>query len=637
MKNKTRWLALLTAVLLISLPAAAYDDEEYEPPEDKSEGHVDLGWQDSDTDEAVFRAAEYEDIDSNPVIRLRWANSPYEDNKYRADLNWVSEDHFRAAFKFDLQRSVRVTVHGVANPHNLDHDPLSNLKAVSDVKVVRSTDLEPGADYQIRHENAFIRGDFLVPSVEGLSFRAEWRNQMREGTKQSLHTGHCTACHTTSRGREVDQQTNEGVFGVNFSKGRVDLGYQVMSRDFVENGAQPVATFETPFRPAPPPWAPDQTVLPGEGLFVDRLWFPVPGAGPFDSQTASYDRVPDVERIAHAFKIKAQLRDKDSVNFTVLQSTTKNEMTDLEYDFQGFRGRYTWVPKSSLRVNLFAQHDKLENDDYFVDLAALWGGGPYPSSYGAFGSVTFEEWRLALEAAGLPDVLADPMNFSDFTRLSSLDRTDKRYGVDLFWRPVRRGTFRASLTHRAIDRDHVVLIDGTGETTSDTLKLGWNQRTKKKLRWNNTLEYRTIDNPYASEGGARRAFLGFRGLDGEVFGFADTDRVNPPGPSPKNPYSLQYYQLQALRVANISSFPTDYLRYRTNVNWSPKGKWSLGANFRYKTAENDELNYSVWEQDTMGIGANLWVAAHPEVHFTFGIDHFTEETDAYATVPLMDG
>ena len=39
--------------------------------------------------------------------------------------------------------------------------------------------------------------------------------------------------------------------------------------------------------------------LPGETLFTDRLWYPVPGTGlPYDSQTAVYDVVPETERLA---------------------------------------------------------------------------------------------------------------------------------------------------------------------------------------------------------------------------------------------------------------------------------------------------------------------------------------------------
>ena len=77
--------------------------------------------------------------------------------------------------------------------------------------------------------------------------------------------------------------------------------------------------------------------------------------------------------------------------------------------------------------------------------------------------------------------------------------------------------------------------------------------------------------------------------------------------------------------------------YRSNVNWSPKGTWSLSGNARFSSSENDELDYSTWEQDSLGIGANFWMAASPEFFFTLGVDHAVQETDAFTAIPLMDG
>ena len=361
--------------------------------------------------------------------------------------------------------------------------------------------------------------------------------------------------------------------------------------------------------------------------FNDRLWFPVPGTDP-DTGAAAYDAIPGVKRTAHTLKFRTDVGRKDSLNLAVLQSSTENQNTFLKYEFAGFRGRYTWRASNKLRVNFTAQHDALDNDETFIDLPMLWGGGPYPTSYtvgGAATTLTFEEWRRIVDGN-------DALNFTDFTRLSSLDRSETRLGADAMWRAAKRGTFRAGLFYRMIDRDNVILADGTGETTSMTLKLGWNQRIAKKLRWNNSLVYRTVDNPYVNVDGALRAFAGFRPAppdgDGNVVGNA---------PSPKSGASLQYYQLHELRVANVGYSPTDYLRVRSNVNWSPKGTWSLSGNARFSSAENDELDYSTWEQDSLGIGANFWLAASPEFFFTIGVDHAMQETDAIAVIPLMDG
>ena len=58
---------------------------------------------------------------------------------------------------------------------------------------------------------------------------------------------------------------------------------------------------------------------------------------------------------------------------------------------------------------------------------------------------------------------------------------------------------------------------------------------------------------------------------------------------------------------------------------------------RYRAAENDDLDYSDWSKDTVGVGVNLWVAAGPQFQFTMGIDHDESQTDAMMYIPLMDG
>jgi hypothetical protein len=615
-----RWSLLLALALLLVSPVAAddYDDEDYAPPKDESKASIETGYQGSDVEDSAVRAAEYVDTEPNAAFGLHWSTSPFDDSGFKLDFERWNASEVGGEVTMDLERMVRFKASADYLVHRLDHDSISNLQGVSDIKVVRATDLDQDAEYQIRHKLYEIEADFHPPRMDWFSIHAGFRQQMREGRKQSLHTGHCTSCHTVSQSRIIDQETTDGVVGLQFKSSLFQLAYEVLSRTFGEKGGQPVAPFETPYRPAPPPWSGNQEDLPLP--FNDRLYFPIPGTAP-DSATAAYDQVPDIKRTAHVLKLKTGDNDRNTVNFTLLKSNTENRYTNLEYDFEGFRGLYTLRLRDNLRINFSAQRDKIENDPVEVNPAALWGSGPFARNYGGE-ILTFEQWRQAVD---------DPLlNFTDFMRNSSMNRTDDRIGIDTFWRPMRHGTFRAKYTYRKIDRDNVVLIDGTGETTSHALKLGWNQRFGKRLRWNNSLLFKTIDNPYASVGGALREFAGYS-EPGIVLGQVPTN------PSPTSPLSLQYYQLHALRVANISNVPTQYIKLRTSANWSPKGTWALSGNLRYKDAENDELNYSTWDQNTLGVGVNFWVAVKPELHFTIGADHFQEETEAFTTIPLMDG
>ena len=64
--------------------------------------------------------------------------------------------------------------------------------------------------------------------MPGLSFLAGYRQQTREGRKQSLHTGHCTSCHTVAQGRDINQKTRDATVGVKFSAGAWDISYGLL-------------------------------------------------------------------------------------------------------------------------------------------------------------------------------------------------------------------------------------------------------------------------------------------------------------------------------------------------------------------------------------------------------------------------
>jgi hypothetical protein len=608
-----KWMIVLAAAMLLVAPASAYDDEDYKPPEDKDEVTATMGATPTSTDGALFRVAEYDATEGDAILGLSWMTSPYGRNLFSLDLQRLESADFDASFSLDLNRVVRVSASGNGLLHRLGHDSLSNLEAVSDLKVVRHTDLEPGAEYQIKHKVYAVQAAFHPPVASWLSYRVGFREEQRDGNRQVLAASHCTSCHVTSQGRRIDNSTSDFTFGVHAKSGGMDLDYELLTRDFRENGATPMGTYEQAFRPATPPSAPDpdSVVTP----FNDRLWF----------QNGQYpvNQVPEIRRTAHKLKARGQINRNNSVNFTLVQSTTENRTSNLEYDFSGFRGRYTAKFKNNMRFNLWGQWDKIENDPYFVDLLALNGLTSPPISDGGPGytGITYEQYInnvLLPTRPGAPE----SVYFSDYDRAAAQDREESRLGADLSWRANRRNNVRLGYKYRSIDRDYVVLNDGTGKTTSHTLKASWNYRAAKRVRWNNTLRYTTIDNPYVNVNGGLRAYS-----------------EDPPGiaPSPKSPLSLQYFELQALRVANLSSVPTDELRFRSQATWSPKGNWALSGNVRYRDAENDELDWTQWERNTTGFGANLWYAAGPEFQFTLGVDSQKQETDAVAIVPVMDG
>ena len=608
--NTWKWLVPSLLGLLLLAPVLAeetYDDEDYIPPENEDQVKLKTGYQDSSTDGNLNLVAEYWVVDSNPILGLGWHSAPYDTTRFDFNLDTISSRQYKGDATLDLNRKLLVDLELTGFVHRLQHDPLTNLQAVSDIKVVRSTDFDPDTTYGLDYRDTDINAQFQPPGAPGFTFRAGYRSQERKGTRQQLNASHCTSCHVTGQGREIDSEIQEGKVGVHWGKGKVDLDYRVLNRQYKDKAAGVFGTYEQAYHPG---------ITPLVQPFNDRLWYQN-GLQPIAIQ-------PEINRTEHRLRARADFQKAGVLNLTGLYADVKNQKQNLSYDFKGFNARYSLKFGRSVKLNLWGRHDELKNDDYFVDLLALNGLDSAPlTSYPGFPDpLTYQAWRQAVD---------DPnLNFTTYKRLSAMNRTNDRLGVDFFWRPGRRSTGLASYEFRLIDRDYVILGDGTGETMRHKLKLAWNQRAYKKLRWNNSLVLIKTENPYVAVDGGRRAFAGYADppANTTVLGTA---------PSPKSPLSLQYYQLQALRVANLTAMPAQELRFRSYATWSPSAVWAINGNVRYRAAENDDLDYSDWSKDTVGVGLNLWVAAGPQFQFTMGIDHDESQTDAVAYIPLMDG
>lgn len=605
-----RMLPTLLAALLITfvIPAVAEETEDYAPPEDKESWLAEALYQASTFDGALHRVAEYEDASRTPILRLDYANSPYSANPFILSAERLSHNQQAAAASLDVNRAFGMDLRFNSLLHRLDHDPLENLQAVSDVKTTRSTDFEPGVEYRIRRQqfNADIR--YKPPAAPWLSLRAGLREERRDGVHQVLAVSHCTSCHVTAQGREVDESTTDISVGAHARFGRVDLDYELLSRQFEETGETPLAPYERAYHPGNPPGT---LALP----FQDRLWLQ-------DGEFA-VEQIPESEKLAHKAKIAVTGETAHSAQFTFVRSDSENADTALAYTFTGYRGRYQWRPRKNLRLVFYGRRNEIENDAIKVNLLDMNGLTSAPmSGYGdPNGVFTYQRWR---RLAG-----SDPnINFTKYIRESGLDRTDDRLGVDAYWRPIRRGSLRLGYEYRKVDRDNVVLADETGETTSHRLRAGWNQRFGRRVRWHSKVEYLTLDNAYVNVDGGGRALL------------ADPNTglpVDLGAGSPKSSSSLQYYQLHALRVADLTNIPSEAFKLRSQATWAPSAIIALTGNARYRDAENDDLDYSTWAQEAVGVGVSFWHGPLPGVQVTLGADWQLEETDTRFHVPLMDG
>jgi hypothetical protein len=628
------WIYVSIAALVLAAPAFSGDGEEVEPPEDRQKLEVTTGYQGSSQDGEMARVAEYDVVEPTEILGLDWRSSPYSSTRLGLDLFTISSEDIKGGLEVDTGRvfMLDATVDGFLR--RAPHDDLSNLPAASDIKTVRATDYEPGADYDYR--TRLYRVDALIrpPSTPGVTFRAGYRELGRKGHRQVLTTSHCTSCHVTARGREVDNKTTDLSLGVHGRTAKWDFDYDVNGRRFKEYGDTPNAFYELALRPAPPGWTPSEVNLAGlrdpanvpaatPAVFDDRLWF--------QGKPISYDNTPENKRIRHQFKAKADFDKGRFLNLNAVYSNTENETTGLEYDYTAYRARYTTRTGEKSRLNAFARYEKLDNDEYLVDNLALNRldeayRTSYPPDPPGATYYTYQGWR---ESQG------DDVQFERWLRSSAMDRTDARVGADWVWRGVRRGSLRLGYEYRDIDRDNVVLADGDGRTKINKAKVGWNQRFRNRVRLNAKLTYTDSDNPYVNVDGAMRQFaFNAEGYDGIDPWTAVVGRTT----SPLLAASLQYYQLHALRVADVSGVPSSEVAALANASYGPKkGRWSVTGHVRYRGAENDELDYTDWERASQGIGVTAWLAPTPRFMMTLGVDSYSQDTDAEVIIPLMDG
>jgi len=110
-------------------------------------------------------------------------------------------------------------------------------------------------------------------------------------------------------------------------------------------------------------------------------------------------------------------------------------------------------------------------------------------------------------------------------------------------------------------------------------------------------------------------------------------------PSSPNPFgtSTQYWERQAARSADLSNQPTEVNEITANLIWSVLHNLSLTASYRYTDKENDETNYSDWEQESHVPSLSLWYAPIPKLSFNLSYIYDWTETETFTCIPVYNG
>ncbi|MEW6321097.1 MAG: GSU2204 family CXXCH-containing (seleno)protein [Acidobacteriota bacterium] len=541
------------------------------------EGVVTVGGTGSTTQGALERAGEFqvmEDALANLGLQI-WG----ERGRSRFDL--VAEqggDARQQRYRADITINRRVTavVRYERFPHRLDHDPLTWMSAASNLGggpfVVRATDTDPGAAYALARGELESRLEFTapLPRAGALKFFVGHRQEWRDGAHQALTTSHCEACHTESFTRRLDQRTRDLIAGTRLEAGRLAVEYAYTARRFDERSATPTNVYDRAIHP-----------LSRADVFYNRVSYDERnGPLPFDS-------VPGLAKDSHVVRASVALPRDASLYGHATHSVSRNLDTEVETAVRGASGRLV-VPfgrKVVLRGSV--QRFSIDSDSVFVDVGEpVAPGGP---------------------SAGLTYAQAYPgLGEVDYLRHSALSRTPTLARIELLYRPARRTSVRVGYDWEEVTRDAFEVH----RTTTQTLRAWARGSPDKRFTWQARGSYDWITDPFVHERGAMPAVL-------------------QPFASPGNvPFTgAQYYDMYRARQANLSSYPTARGLFEPSFTWTPDERVSLSAFYRFRAAENDDLNYSTWSQQAHAPGIQFWAAPDDRVSLHAGYAYQRERTE----------
>ena len=567
--------AILFSAILAFAPAAWAQDEEVT-------GDVTIGGWDADTDGSPDLVSEYEPNDGGPDLRLSLTSHQDWGSLFLA-MHARDEDDQVHELDFDVNRSLRSHTSYVGLLHRLGHDPLTNLEAATNHgRLVWQTDLDPTAEYRTDVSWLEHRTEIQPRSSPGFTFGVDYRRQDREGVKQTLTVSHCDACHVYSQSRPIDETTEDAAVDLAYAwQGGTQLKASFRHRELTEG----VTSIALPF---------DDALHPElrRPLFDNRVQFDsAQGPLPVDLRP---DITKDVGKLTFVFPDVAGF----VVNVDGVLSTTENEYTGLESDYEGVMVHAAKAFKTPWKLRWRARFYSIDNDEVFVDILEPVGiAGP-------------QAGRTYRQIYGF-----DP----DFLRLSALDREVIESRLEASYKLGKKtGTIKLAWDFEAIDRQNYEVAPGETETTENVLGISWWARPKKGSRLHAGLRHGEVDNPFVLVNG------GFSTL------------VSARVPNPFHPDGAQYDQLHDARIAETTAAPESWDELKLGYNRT-LSKTALSLSYRYWDGDNSSGDLTDWSRTVQGATASLWSGPTEQWSWHLSYAWNQSEVDFPTFIPIFDG
>jgi hypothetical protein len=478
----------------------------------------------------------------------------------------------------DLKRYWQSKFEFTKFPHRLINDPLANLDAAKGGPVVRHTSNDEDINYCPVYQEARWTNRIKAGSL--VTFKLDYRNQIRKGTYQGRTMSKCSNCHVVSNVNEMDQKTEEWKAGVAVGNARANLGYEYLSRVFQESAPTPLNLYDEVQHP-----------VSGARVFTNRAQFEK-SDGPLP-----YNQLPRFEKRRHMVKGRVEVfEDGGALMGTYLNGKDSNKTSNYAVDTNLLSGRYSGFLGKSFRVNVIVRDLDIDSESLFVDVnERVADGGPqagktYPEAYPSYGEADY--WARS-------SLTRNVFDFKVNGRLKLADRTYFRVGY--VYEGLERPTFEVR------------------NTDTNTLKLGFSSSAYKTVRAQLKYQYDSIKRP-----------------------FTHIHAALPPGlqmePTPNPFVGVQYYEIYGAREANLTNFPTKEHNLFASVTWTPSDRVGLTAQFRGVEGSNGSANdISDWNNSVMAPSVQLWLAPSEKVDLLASYTFTGRRTDSLFTIAVYDG
>ena len=504
------------------------------------------------------------------------------------DSNYYGDSEYSYWISGEYKRIFSQEFSGECFEHQLDHDLMENLSASAGGPKTSHEDLSMGEDYMIKYSKYKSATVLKLPFLSGTQLDLNYSNQKRKGHRQSSSISHCAGCHVVSKTREINEETEDFKIGITKKFDWISVAYDYFHREFNENSDTPESAYDDPKHPAN-----------GKVWFDDRV--------SYGDETLPYDLVPSMEKNTHTIKTRVELP-VDTVLFTsYVHSSVENKNSDLEIESNIISARATNNSVPGLKLVGKFRHLNIINDNVDVDInEPLCGGGK-------------NDWNkdYPYDDHGMPGYGSGGYNSfdPDFIRESAMSRDVTTMGLNARYYLFRKTFLNLDYEWDQIDRRNYAV----DKTKTNTVKVGLTTRPHRKMKVKVGYKWQDINDPFVNVDGVCENVI-FPASTGGCW-------VD----------SVQYWERQDERSADVSNQPTKVNEITTNVKWSILQSLSLSTNYQYTEKENDKTNYSDWEQKSHMLVTNLWYAPIPKLNFNLAYIYDKAKTDAFICIPVYDG